>query len=93
MPCDKTATIDMDQEVALGVVVTVSMKYDYDTKQTLSQTITAPLYIIKNVKIAAIAETLCQRAIQKFISALREQEERRIHEEESATKNEETETS
>ena len=73
MTCDKIAPpIDMDQEVELRVVVTVSRQYDYGTEQSLSQTIAAPLYITKDVKVAAIAETLCQRAIQRFMGALRE---------------------
>ena len=91
MSCDETTTIDMDQEVELSVVVTVKRQYDYSTKQSLSQTVTAPLYITRNVKVATIAETLCQRAIQRFMAALRKEQLQRMHEDESTTENEEME--
>ena len=80
MTCDKTVTIDMDQEVELRVVVRVGRRYDHDTEQTLSQTVIAPLCITKNVKVAATAETLCQCAIRRFMATLREEELEKIRE-------------
>ena len=81
MSCDETVTIDMDQEVTLTVKVSVGEKYS--SMETLSQDLTAPLFVIKNVQIKDIAEKLCQRALQIFMAKLRDKELRRMKREES----------
>ena len=81
MFCEKIVAIDMDQEVTLRVRVSVGEKYT--TMETLSQDLTAPLFVIKNVQVKNIAEKLCQRVLQIFMAKLRDKEMRRMKREES----------
>ena len=88
MTCDKIVAIDMDQEVTLTVKVSVGERYS--SMETLSQGLTAPLFVIRNVQIKDIAEKLCQRVLQIYMAGLRDREMRRIKREEREDEDEVT---
>ena len=87
MSCDKTVTIDMDQEVTLRVRGSVGEKYA--AMETLSQELTAPLFVIRSVQVRDIAEKLCQRMLQIFMAKLCEKESLTVRAEENEGEDEE----
>ena len=82
MSCDKIAPpIDMDQEVELHIAIAMREAGAYRDRESLSQKLTAPLFVIRNVQIKDIAEKLCQRVLRRFMEGLREKELEKIRKE------------
>jgi len=76
MSHEEVVAIDMDQEVTLSIRVSVGERYC--NKESLSQDLTAPLFIINNVQVKDIAEKLYTRVFQIFIEKLREEKVQRL---------------
>jgi len=73
---NRAVVIDMDQEVTLTVRVSVGERYH--TRETLSQELHAPLFIVRDVQVKELAEKLRQGVMERFMVSLREDEERRM---------------
>jgi len=89
---EQVVAIDMDQKVDLTVSVSARKPYDYKSAETLSHETTAPLYIIKGVRLGSMAEVLCERVLQRFTAKLHEEvlAEMRAEENEDGEDKEET---
>jgi len=83
MPLVKRIEVDMDQQIELRVSVSVGERYGYDKQEALSQVFTAPWFVIENIQVRDVAETLCKRAVDRYRITLYEKREKEIRDEES----------
>lgn len=70
---EKLVVIDLDQAVELTVRVTVGKPLQYKTDISLSQEVTAPLYVVKTIQVGQMASTLFERVLPKFVASLHEE--------------------